>query len=114
MSTDDEIPALTPERQIAVMERLFARIENREKLHEIHLDLVALRGEQRAANAKLEEMGKTLYGNGTPGLKTHVDRLNQDLSDRKWRERVLWAAVVTALVGELFLLVRPLITGAHP
>lgn len=111
---DDEIPKLTADRTVAVMERIFAKIENREKLHAIHLDVVALRGEARATTTSVDLMSKTVYGNGTPGLKTHVDRLVQDLIDRRWRERVLWGVVLTTLSGVVMLLIQTYLVGGRP
>lgn len=70
--------------------RVLAKLDASDKLHQIHLDLVALRGETRASGLSLETMAKIVYGNGTPGLRTHVDRLVQAEADRKWRDRMLW------------------------
>jgi hypothetical protein len=52
----------------------------------------------------LDDHSETLYGNGHPGLKVEVDRLNQiakqDEASRKWRS-ALWAGAVLAGLGGL-------------
>jgi hypothetical protein len=70
--------------------RLFAKLDTRDMLHAIHLDVVALRGETRTSTTSLDAMSKLVHGNGTPGLRTHVDRLIQEAADRRWRDRMLW------------------------
>lgn len=110
----DETPRLADDRVPEVLERLFRRVDASDRLHGIHLDVVALRGEVRAGNVTLEGVTKTVYGNGTPGLKTDVDRLVQDLLDRRWRDRALWAVVLTTLSGVVLLLIQTFVIGGKP
>ena len=48
-------------------------------------------------DAHFERIGDVLDGNGTLGMKTRVDRLEQSESTRKWHIRTLWAAIVTGV-----------------
>jgi hypothetical protein len=40
-----------------------------------------------------------LNGNGKPGLKTRVDRIEQIELSRKWSWKVAWTAIVGTAVG---------------
>ena len=110
---DDDSIGLASDRHTLALERLSQKIDNRDLLYKIHVDVVAHRGETRSSAATLSELAKTVYGNGTPGLKTHVDRLVQDFNDRRWRDRLVIGAVITTLMVELFSIFKPLISGGH-
>ena len=70
-----------------MLDRLMARIDNREVLHRVDVTVTRMEGEQRASNARLEGVAKIIYGNGVPGLKTDVDRLMQEAIGRRWERR---------------------------
>ncbi len=44
---------------------------------------------------RVDEIHYSVFGNGTPGIKTRLDRLEQDWERRVWRGR----AITTALIG---------------
>jgi hypothetical protein len=51
---------------------------------------------------QVDEMHKVLcVGNGTPGLLTRVDRLEQSAERSKWWTRAAGGAALTALVANL-------------
>ncbi len=52
--------------------------------------------EIREIRRSVEEHHKTLYGNGSPGLNTTVDRINEWLTARRRMEKVVVASVITA------------------
>lgn len=88
------------------LDRLNVRFDNREILHRIDKAVLELGGKVEASNTLLGGVAKTVYGNGVPGLKTDVDRLVQVAAAREWERRALWAAVLTALVGEIIVLLN--------
>lgn len=83
-----------------VLDRLFARIDNREKLHEMHLALQRIEQRQQQQTLDIEEVRDSVYGNGIPGIKTNVDRLLQDFESRQWRDRLIITGLLLALIGE--------------
>ena len=51
-----------------------------------------------AVAADVSEIKTTLNGNGAPGLKTRIDRLEQAAKSREWSLKMIWTALVgTAL-----------------
>ena len=65
------------------------------------LDYVLSKLEEHANQDRLDftNIHTALDGNGSPGLKMRVDRLEQIESNRKWHIRALWSAMVTGVVG---------------
>ena len=47
----------------------------------------------------VNELKLTLNGNGSLGLKTRVDRLEQTDGSRKWHFRAAWAAILSMALG---------------
>ncbi len=54
---------------------------------------------------RVKEHGETLYGNGSPGLKTDVDRLNQSSKTTKWVIRAVSGVVIGLVVAAFWELV---------
>lgn len=77
-----------------------ATLESVETKLDLLVDLVkAHLADDKAAFDHLEEM---LNGNGQPGLKTRLDRLEQTEEGRRWNLRTIWAALVAIIVGWAF------------
>lgn len=49
--------------------------------------------------ARVDDLEDTVYGNGTPGLKTSVTQLQKDVESLVWWFRLVAGAVVVALVS---------------
>lgn len=56
----------------------------------------------KAMDGKLDRVVYAVEGNGQPGLKVRVDRLEQAAKQRKAIHRAVWTLVV-ALVGDIAL-----------
>lgn len=63
------------------------------ELHEISEALGRIEGQLTNALAEIKEHGATLNGNGSPGVKTRLDRLEQ--SYKKWA-RLVWVMLSAA------------------
>ncbi len=53
---------------------------------------------QKFVTDRLDEIYKTLNGNGQPGFKVRIDRLERSNAERKWLLRVIAGAVIVAAV----------------
>ena len=63
------------------------------ELHEISQTLGRIEGKLNSVVKLQDEHHTTLYGNGAPGLKTRVDRLEQTEATRS---KLVWIAVTAA------------------
>jgi hypothetical protein len=74
---------------------------NDEKMNEFVATMRECVVEFKKTNEHLRELvyehHRTLYGNGTPGLKTEVDRLVQTDKRRRWVTGTALGAAATAL-----------------
>ena len=59
--------------------------------------LESMRDHIRADETHFQKIGDVIDGNGTPGMKTRMDRIEQVEASRKWHIRTLWAAIVTGV-----------------
>lgn len=48
-------------------------------------------------NRRLARIEYGIFGNGEPGIKTRLDRLEQDAARRKWHIRAVVTGVIAAL-----------------
>lgn len=48
---------------------------------------------------EVKHISEMLNGNGQPGLKVRIDRLEQTEGNRKWGLRTIWAAVVSLVLA---------------
>lgn len=77
------------------------------ELHEISQTLGRIEGKLNAVVQRQDEHHATLYGNGAPGLKTRLDRLEQTEATRS---KLVWVAITaagTAFVKSLASWFRP-------
>jgi len=67
---------------------------------ERQFDRIQERSESRNANlvGKIDKIQETIYGNGDPGLKTRIDRVEIWMKARVWFERIILGAFVSALI----------------
>lgn len=72
-----------------------------EKL-KIHERLASLEARQQAADEILNEIRECLVGNGNPGMKTRIDRLEQTEKGRKFQFNTLWTAMVGTFIVAAF------------
>jgi Uri superfamily endonuclease len=54
-----------------------------------------------AFDEKLDRLVYAMEGNGTPGLKTRIDRLEQNDARRKWILRLIATSVVGIVVTQV-------------
>lgn len=59
--------------------------------------------------ASLTRVEEAINGNGKPGIKTRLDRLEQWIEGRKWAEKL----VLTGVIGALLLMAWKVLT-MHP
>jgi hypothetical protein len=50
----------------------------------------------------VKKIDETINGNGNPGMKVRLDRLEQIEDGRRWNLRTIWGALVAILVGWAF------------
>lgn len=96
------------ERVIELLERLVARTDISERFHANEKAMMRLEAEVRSSRVEqaarfdqhdrsISDLSDTVYGNGEDGLKTLVDRHNEDFKARM-RERILVYGALVALV----------------
>jgi len=55
------------------------------------------RESRKEIRAMIEKHTHIIFGNGEPGFKTRLDRIEQSESNRTWHIRAVWAAILTML-----------------
>ena len=63
-------------------------------------------GEQLASRRDVEELRDTIYGNGSPGMKTVLTELKKDMSSLIWWYRALVVAVISSWIAMLVSFLR--------
>ena len=68
-----------------------------ERLGKVEITMAKIEG---SLITMVDNHDRTLYGNnGQPGLKIHVDRINEKEKSRTWTFRAMWTAI-TALTAK--------------
>jgi hypothetical protein len=62
--------------------------------------------------AKCESIDYALHGNGEPGIKTRLDRLERAAEGRTWFRRTIWVALIAALTTNSVAMVKVLTARA--
>jgi len=87
------VPGFTPEQSVAL--RTVARQTAEETVFR-------MKNEPCAGECpRVETLSDTVFGNGTPGLKTDVTELKKDVESLVWWYRILVAGVVSSWVAIL-------------
>lgn len=69
---------------------------------EIKADLAVVRAHSEDTKQVVEKIRHTLDGNGTPGIKTRLDRLEIATENRKWLMRTAVGAAVVSCVSAIW------------
>jgi hypothetical protein len=70
-----------------------------DKLDTINETLVKIAMGQEHHGEKIDRLVHAVEGNGEPGMKIRVDRLEQTAQNNKWLVRALGASLIAAVVG---------------
>lgn len=68
----------------------------------LEIILLELKENSRSQNEFHKKFDETMNGNGHPGIKTRVDRLEQNEERRAWHMRAVWVGVLTAITKGFF------------
>lgn len=84
-----------PGKQMSNQEEMFHQIL------QISQDVAVLRSQSDSARQDLNEIKYSLNGNGTPGMKTRIDRLEGSESRRVWLVRAATGSSIGAVIAAI-------------
>jgi hypothetical protein len=70
-----------------------------DKLDTINETLVKIAMGQEHHGEKIDRLVHAVEGNGEPGMKIRVDRLEQTAQSNKWLVRTIGASLIAAVIG---------------
>ena len=73
-----------------------------EKLDELIKGVATLSAQWQGIFRLVKDHQLAIYGNGSDGIKTRLKLLEERAATHRWWERVIWTAIVGAIVGLFF------------